>query len=139
MSGLISELWRYEIIDFADRFADAGGDTRVYLWTIPSTQESMYRSAVHAVELCYIFNNLENAMYSGGADPADAAKIQQSWINFAKTGDPSIDGVVWKPYNTDTRETMVIGTDKWECVSDPLKTARELLEKAFGDEPYRVW
>ncbi|MBO6207744.1 MAG: carboxylesterase family protein, partial [Lachnospiraceae bacterium] len=30
-SGLVSEMWRYEILDFADRFADAGGDIRVYL------------------------------------------------------------------------------------------------------------
>lgn len=139
MSGLISELWRYEIIDFADRFADAGGDVRVYLWTIPSTKDSMYKSAVHAVELPYVFNNLENDIYTGEVDPANAAKTQESWINFAKTGDPSIDGAVWKQYNTATRETMVIGKDKWECVSDPVKTARELLEKAFGDKPYRVW
>ena len=29
--------------------------------------------------------------------------------------------------------------DKWECVSDPSKTARELLTRAYGDEPYPIW
>ena len=56
-----------------------------------------------------------------------------------RRGDPSIDGIEWKQYNTDTRDTMVIDQDKWECVSDPSKTARELLEKAFGNEPYHLW
>lgn len=138
-SGVVSEIWRYEMLDYAERFADAGGDIRVYLWTIPSTRDNMYQSAVHSVELAYIFNNPEEDMEAGKVDPGASAKVQEAWINFAKTGDPTIDGVIWKPYNTDTRDTMVINKDKWECVSDPSKKSRELLEKVFGDEPYLIW
>lgn len=139
-SGFVSETWRYEIMDFADRFANAGGDTHAYLLKVPSTRDDMYRSSVHAVELAYVFNNVQDDdQYAGKVDPAVAAKMQESWTNFAKTGDPSVEGAVWAPYNTDTRDTMVIDTDKWECVSDPTKTARELLVKAYGSEPYRVW
>jgi para-nitrobenzyl esterase len=138
-SGFVSEMWRYEILDFADRFADAGGDIRVYLWTIPSTRDDMYKSAVHAVELAYLFNNPEDGIYTGRVDSEAAAKAQQAWINFAKTGNPTVDGVIWKPYNTATRDTMVIKHGKWECVSDPSKTPRKLLEKAYGDNPYHVW
>ena len=138
-SGFVSETWRYEILDYADRFADAGGDIRTYLWKVPSTRDDMYKSAVHAVELAYVFNNLKDDIYAGVVDPETAAKVQESWINFAKTGDPSIDGVAWGKYTTATKDTMVIEKDKWECVSDPSKTARELLEKAYGDEPYHVW
>lgn len=138
-SGFVTETWRYEILDFADRFADAGGDVRVYLWMVPSTKDIMFKSAVHAVELAYVFNNLENVEYSGEVDPAVASKAQESWVNFAKTGDPSISEAEWKAYDTDTRDTMVIAKDGWACVSDPSKTARELLEKAYGDEPYHVW
>ena len=138
-SGFVSETWRYEILDYADRFADAGGDIRVYLWTIPSTRADMYKSAVHAVELAYLFNNPEDGIYTGRIDSEASAKAQQAWINFAKTGDPTVDGVAWKPYDTATRDTMVIQTGRWKCVSDPSKTPRELLEKAFGDNPYHVW
>ena len=126
-------------MDFADRFADAGGDTHVYLWKVPSTNGSMYKSAVHAVELAYVFNNLEDEMSAGEVDPATAAKVQESWVNFAKADDLSVEDAAWKAYNTDTRDTMVIEKDAWECVSDPSKVARELLEKAYGDEPYHVW
>ncbi len=138
-SGFVTETWRYEILDFADRFADAGGDVRVYLWMVPSTKDIMFKSAVHAVELAYVFNNLENVEYSGEVDPAVASKAQESWVNFAKTGDPSISEAEWKAYDTDTRDTMVIAKDGWACVSGPSKTARELLDKAYGDEPYHVW
>ena len=99
----------------------------------------MYKSAVHAVELAYVFNNIEDDIYAGDVDLDTAAKAQESWTNFAKTGDPSIEGVEWQTYNTTDRMTMVIEKDKWECVSDPSKIARELLTKAYGDEPYHIW
>lgn len=67
------------------------------------------------------------------------AMYEEAWTNFAKDGNPSIEGAEWLAYNTSDRQTMVIEKDKWECVSDPSKTARELLEKAYGDEPYPVW
>ena len=138
-SAFVSETWRYEILNFADRYSDAGGDIRAYLWKVPSTRDDMYKSAVHAIELAYVFNNLEDDIYAGEVDPDTAAKAQEAWTNFAKNGDPSIEGVEWKKYETKDRQTMVIEKDKWECVSDPSKKARELLEKAYGDEPYQVW
>lgn len=138
-SGFVTETWRYEILNFADRFADAGGKIYDYLWKVPSTRDNMYKSAVHAIELAYVFNNLEDDIYAGEVDKTTAEKTQESWTNFAKTGDPSIEGAQWLPYETSDRQTMVIEKDKWECVSDPSKTAREFLEKAYGDEPYHVW
>ena len=45
----------------------------------------------------------------------------------------------WENYDSDTRDTMVIEKDKWECVSDPSKKARKLLKKAYGDDQYYLW
>ena len=138
-SGFVSESWRYEILNFADRFADAGGTIYDYLCEVPSTLDQMYKSAVHAVELPYVFNNLDDNMYAGKVDKTTAERTQEAWTNFAKTGNPSIEEAEWQPYETKDRMTMVIEKDKWECVSDPSKNPRELLEKAYGDEPYHVW
>ncbi len=138
-SGFITETWRYEILHFADRYADAGGDIYAYLWKVPSTRDNMYKSAVHAVELAYVFNNLKDDIYAGEVDEATAAKAQEAWTNFATNGNPSIEGADWKAYKTKDRMTMVIEKDKWECVSDPSKKARELLTRAYGDEPYPIW
>ena len=138
-SGFVTETWRYEILNFADRFSDAGGKIYNYLWKVPSTLDEMYKSSVHAVELAYVFNNLDATIYAGEVDKTTAERVQDSWTEFAEDGNPSIDGAEWLPYNTTDRMTMVMEKDKWECVSDPSKTARELLEKAYGDEPYHVW
>ena len=34
---------------------------------------------------------------------------------------------------------MVIKKDGWKLESDPSKTARELMERIYGDTPYQVW
>ncbi len=138
-SAFVTETWRYEHFVFADRFVQQGGDVRMYLWEIPSTKDEMYRSAVHAVELAYVFNNTEEDIYAGEVDVEAARKVQESWVNFAKTGDPSIDEAEWSGYDTEDRMTMIIGTDGWSMASDPSKTPRTLLEKAYGDTPYQVW
>ena len=138
-SAFVTETWRYEIMNFADKYSDAGGEIYAYLWKVPSTRDNMYKSAVHAIELAYVFNNLEEAIYAGDVDKPTAEKVQESWTNFATEGDPSIEGAEWQKYDTSRRETMVIEKDSWKCESDPSKTARELLEKAYGDEPLQIW
>ena len=138
-SGFVSETWRYEIMNFADKFADAGGDIYTYLWKVPSTLDEMYKSAVHAVELAYVFNNKDAAIYAGEVDADTMARTQEAWTNFAKTGDPSIKGTEWSVYDSKDRNTMVIEKDGWKMESDPSKTPRELLTRAYGDEPYSVW
>jgi len=82
---------------------------------------------------------METDQCAGEVAPNVAAKAQKSWISFAKTGDPTVQGVDWKKYNTAERDIMVIEKDKWDCIPDPSNTARELLWKAFKDEPYHVW
>ena len=138
-SGFVSETWRYEILDFAERFAKAGGKVWNYLWKIPSTRADMYHSAVHAVELGYVFNNLGDNETSGVIDASSARKVQDSWIRFARLGDPSIQEARWGRYDVIGRDTMVIEKDGWHMESDPSLVARELLQMVYGDHPYHIW
>ena len=64
---------------------------------------------------------------------------KEAWTNFAKSGVPSIEGAPWPLYKSCDRQTMVIEKEKWQCFSDPSKTARQLLEIAYGDNPYHIW
>ena len=139
-SAFMTETWRYQHIDFADKYAEAGGDVYMYLWKIPSTKDEMYKSAVHAIELAYVFNNAEETtIYAGKVDKASAKRTQESWTNYAKTGDPSIEEAKWDKYDAKERMTMVMEKDKWECVSDPSKKARQLMTKVYKDVPYSLW
>ncbi|MCF0146097.1 MAG: carboxylesterase/lipase family protein, partial [Eubacterium sp.] len=127
-SKFCTESWRLDHNRFADRYADLGGTVYMYYWDVPSTLEKYYKSAVHAVELAYVFNNLDDGIYAGEVDRNVAGETQGAWIVFAATGDPSIGEHGWAPYTTENRETMMIRKGDWETVNDPMGEVREMME-----------
>jgi len=119
-------LFRVPAIRQSELHAESGGRNYMYYWTKESAIE--YFGAAHAVELSYVFNNLEDTIFTG--EPADetlAHTVQEMWVNFAKTGDPSADGYLWKPYDRAERQTMFLG-DEIRMESDPLPLQRALVE-----------
>ena len=119
-------LFRVPAIRQAELHAANGGRSYMYYWAKESAIEHF--GAAHAVELSYVFNNLEDTIFTG--EPADeslAQTVQEMWVNFAKTGDPSTDGHPWKPYVHYTRQTLFLG-DEIRMESDPLSLQRTLIE-----------
>ena len=103
-----------------------GGDAYMYYWTYPGEQESL--GACHAVELSYVFNNLDQTIYTGDhIDVELADTVQQMWVNFARTGDPSTAQYTWEKYTADMRMTMTLGEDI-AMVSDLKGEQRVLIE-----------
>ncbi|MFD8431679.1 carboxylesterase/lipase family protein [Streptomyces coelicoflavus] len=82
--------------------------------------------ATHTVELPFVFDLADRPELNGphallGPDkaPADlATRVHETWIRFARTGDPG-----WDPYDTDRRATMRIGAE-WTRVDDPRSEER---------------
>ncbi|MCQ2376913.1 MAG: carboxylesterase family protein, partial [Methanocorpusculum sp.] len=71
-------------------------------------------------------------------DPVLADQIASMWINFAKTGDPSIEGFTWSEYTLEDRATMVVGNDSsLSMVNDPKGEQRVTLMPLI-DELYPV-
>lgn len=66
--------------------------------------------AVHCMELPFVFNNIARCeeMTGGGKDAYVLAdKMSQSWINFAKIGNPNHAGLPkWETYNAMKGATM---------------------------------
>ena len=83
--------------------------------------------ACHCVELAYVFNNLQETIYTGGLVNGTLAKeVQNMWVNFAKTGNPSTDHHIWREYNPYERRTLSLG--KRICdFTDPLPRQRKLI------------
>ncbi|TDQ45975.1 carboxylesterase/lipase family protein [Actinorugispora endophytica] len=77
--------------------------------------------ATHAVELPFVFDlaHLQRLHGPGGLlglgrPPADlATRVHETWIRFARTGDPG-----WDPYDGERRATMRIDAE-WTQVDDP--------------------
>ena len=115
------------------------GSAFVYYWTIPGADEQI--GACHAVELAYVFNNPDEAIYTGGKyDEELADTVQNMWVNFARTGDPSIldsseNGIKWEQYRSDTRKTLIIGNEikmDSDIKSDQRKEIEPLLHHFFN-------
>jgi len=72
-------------------------------------------TAFHCSEIAFVFHALSEPhirIATGGAPAALALqdKVSQAWVNFARNGNPSQQGLTWKPYSLAGRETMVFDT-----------------------------
>ncbi|MBQ6635884.1 MAG: carboxylesterase family protein [Lachnospiraceae bacterium] len=123
-------LFRIPAMEQAARHAAAGGKSYTYYWTQRGANETI--GASHAIELSYIFNNPEEVIYTGNVYNEELAdKVQRMWVNFARTGDPSLEDLRWRPYEPDTRLTMILGK-KTGMVRDLKREQRLLLEPMLG-------
>ncbi|MGW0756696.1 carboxylesterase/lipase family protein [Streptomyces sp. NPDC002814] len=83
--------------------------------------------ATHAVELPFVFDLVPLPQLHGPAallgpdkPPARlAARMHETWIRFARTGNPG-----WDPYDTERRSTMRIDAE-WTQVDDPRGQERQ--------------
>jgi para-nitrobenzyl esterase len=87
-----------------------GAATYMYLfdWQSP-VMDGKYK-AVHCMEIAFCFDNIQRTKnMTGGTKEAQALadKMSQSWINFAKTGNPNHKGLPnWPAYNSTNTATM---------------------------------
>ena len=118
-------MFRLPAVRQAESHSKNGGKAYMYYWTQPSAKA--YCGACHAVELAYVFQNPQEAIFTG--EPADAEltkAVGEMWTNFARTGDPSVPGLHWLPYTDHSRMTAMISLSPY-LKSDPLKAQREQL------------
>ena len=118
-------MFRLPAVAQAEAHSENGGKAYMYLWTISSA--ITMRNACHAVELAYVFGNREETIYTGQvADEKISDTIMQMWTNFARTGNPSTDRVIWERYNGTKRATMIL-SETPHLQDDPLSGRRKLL------------
>ena len=109
-------------------------DARVYsyLFSWPSPAMHGALGSCHALELGFVFGTNDQPGMpafagTGHAAEALAVQMQDAWLAFAKSGDPSCASVgTWKAYDETSRQTMVFG-------------ASSKAEDAPRDEERRAW
>lgn len=118
-------MFRLPAIAQAELHTRNGGKSYMYFWTVQSAIPM--RKACHAVELAYVFGNTQETLYTGApADEALSDIVMQMWTNFARTGDPSTDDLLWEKYSVLARATMVISQEP-HLEYDVLRMRRTLL------------
>lgn len=102
---------------------------------VPSKWKAEGAVSTHAMEVLYVFGDYDNrtgwwpfmyglAKESGAKDPNDpgltnadrkvSEAMMKMWTQFARTGDPNVEGMIqWPPYNKDD--------DQYMYFSDPLE------------------
>ena len=119
-------MFRLPAIAQAEGHSQNNGTVYMYYWKEPS-RIPLYK-ACHAVELAYVFYNIEETIYTGEkADEELARNVSTMWVNFAKTGNPSLENIKWNKYDSKERKTIIFEKDKIREESDILKVQRELL------------
>ena len=102
------------LIRTAENQVKAGGRTYVYYFRVESSIPMM--KSGHAIELSELFNHAEETLVTGRQfDPTFSKTMRKMWVQFAKTGDPSLtaeqspDGKakVWPQYDLGDKYVMV--------------------------------
>ena len=125
VAELLNDLmFRGPAIEMAQRHASSGGRTYMYYWNKP-LKDPIY-GACHGAEVSYVLNTGRQIKTGDHHNPELAAEVQQMWVNFAATGNPSTPTHYWPAYETAQRATMVLG-DTIRLLNDPLSEQRRFI------------
>jgi para-nitrobenzyl esterase len=104
----------------------------------PANQQRSPFGAGHGSEVSFVFNTLDAPRFGPPSKPTEAEyelaqKMNQYWINFAKTGNPNGTGLPnWPAYNKQNQDMLDVELDgKIISKPDPRKTRFDVIEKAM--------
>lgn len=122
----------------AETHAANGQNTYVYYFTEETNDPDIL--SCHGYDLGFVLGNIDEASAKDVPAAYRLSEImQQMWVNFAKTGDPSlndgdVDGVGairWDKYEPDDYPVMVFDAQNTRQESDPVKEGSDLLMDLF--------
>ncbi len=94
-------------------------------WETPVMNGAL--KSTHGLDIPLTFDNTDKSpgMVGTGPEPKKlAAAMAQAWVNFARTGNPSQEGLAWPEYEAQARKTMIFDVNS-RTVSDPDRETRE--------------
>jgi para-nitrobenzyl esterase len=123
------------ILQAERKVAQGGAPVYLYLfdWDTP-VDGGKWRSP-HALEIGFVFDNvaLSESMSGIGEEQQRVADVMaDTWIAFARTGNPNIPQLpAWPAYSVPTRDTLLFN-DEIRVERDPDRVAREAMDRALA-------
>ncbi len=134
---LIASDHRYSgpVMKIAERRAALGkGPVYLYYFRWETPVDGGRLKSPHTIEIPFAFDNVKAAARLTGGGPeaiALADRVSDTWIAFARTGDPNTSKLPhWTPFNATDRPTMVIDNES-RLVNDPIREQRLVMFKAL--------
>jgi para-nitrobenzyl esterase len=125
--GISSEDRRLRSILLAERkLALGGAPVFMYLFTWESDYLGGLFKASHAMEIPFVFDNVDVAPLTGSRPDRQqlADTMSETWLAFARTGDPNHEGLPrWPAYDTESRPTMIFDVPS-RTENDPRREER---------------
>jgi para-nitrobenzyl esterase len=130
---------RHDAIRIAEARSAGGGSTWMYLFTWRSPARDGVMGACHAIDLPFVFGNLDApgmSAFAGEGPEAEALAhaMIDAWVAFARDGDPARAGAAWPRYDLARRATLELGRLR-ELRDAPLDEERVLVERFTGENP----
>jgi para-nitrobenzyl esterase len=113
--------------------AQAGLPVWMYLFTYRSTSTEARHGSAHAMELPFLFGNLDAPLVAGftGEGPGRdrlSATVQAGWSSFARHGEPTVPGMpAWPRYDAVLRSTLDLNID-CQLRVDPMGGQRSVWD-----------
>lgn len=129
--------FRLPCIRVAESLSRGGRAVWMYLFTYRSTATDARHDSAHAMELPFLFGNLDAPLVESftGCGPGRTvlqANLQQAWTSFAHHGQPQVPGLgAWPRYDTGRRTTLDLNID-CHFRDDPLAAQR----RVWADVPF---
>ena len=124
--------FRYPSTRVAELQRAHGADAFSYLFTWRSPLMEGALGACHALELPFVWGTLVHpalALFAGSGETATrlAHRMQEAWVAFARTGNPSTHALPWPGYDVPRRATMIFGPESG-VEDSPLEPERRFWE-----------
>jgi para-nitrobenzyl esterase len=131
--------FRLPTLRMAEARAGRGASNWLYLFTRPSPVQGGRLGAAHAMEIPFVFGTVDapavRAFIGDGPELAPLSRaMQDAWIAFARSGDPSHPGLpAWPRWDAERQATMVFDA-RCRVELDPLREER----LAWGGATFQV-
>jgi para-nitrobenzyl esterase len=131
---MTDRLFRSHSIVEADR-KSAQQAAPVYMYRVdyePRVADRILRSP-HGTEVPLVFGTKVPVQFVGSGPEVDALsqRLMRAWLNFARSGNPSQEGLDWPRYDTKRRLNMIFDAP-CRVVSDPDPVARDPVARGIA-------
>ncbi|KAK7151753.1 hypothetical protein R3I94_008181 [Phoxinus phoxinus] len=101
------------LLDFARRYVENGGSARLFLFNHRSSFNPWPRwmGVMHGDEIPFVFGiPLNQTLGFSKEEEAMSRRIMEHWSNFARNGDPSVEGADWPPFMLEHQQYVTLNT-----------------------------
>jgi para-nitrobenzyl esterase len=120
--------WLDSVLQTERKAAAGGAPVWSYRITWRTPVEDGRKISPHNLDLPFVFDNVERGRHIAGPPTAETAAMatamSESWLAFARTGDPNNDAApAWRPYDLDHRTVLHLDVPP-VAVDDPFRDER---------------